>query len=342
MLHSTRRLITEALHPLERGALLDIVSSRGGPADAEALLPVFLADPAANGDLIDPVARHGSRAMVERLYDRFVDGDRLMDGADPGLLWAFGWAGLEEARPMLFHYACEPNWDAAPTAIDGLVHLSPAGLEDEVRAAVKACVGKALFAEYLPALAGWIGDADLVDRFLVDDGKTELPSTDCLAGVILAVGLLGTAGRKRLHDLFWADFYPMIWGDQPAAVGRAMRMTGLGVADLADELRARLAATDDPPPHWWFSIVRAMAEDQIATYDTPPAWRFLPPPEGPLDLHRSVFGPNGGWDEGLAHEAQQRLGPDGDWLSHEIHRLRRPIEDLIVWDALSAELAAAS
>lgn len=342
MLHATRRLLNRPLHPLERAATIDLVSLRGGPEDAEALLPLLLADPLAHGDLIDPVARHGEAAMVERLFDRFVADGRLIEGASVDLLWAFGWAGLEQARPVLFAHAQEPNWDAAPAAVDGLVHLPPDGLEAEVRAAVGACVGRMLFAEYLPALAGWIGDTELIDRFLVDDGKTELPSTDCMAGVILAVGLLGPAGRQRLHELFWANHYPMIWGDQPDATGRAMRMTGLGVAELATELRTRIAASDEEPPFWWFVLVKVMAEHQIATCETPPAWRFLPPPERPLDLHRALFGPNDDWDEGLAHEARQRLGSDVEWLSHEIHQLRRPLEDLIWRDQLLAELDACS
>lgn len=342
LLQATCRLLTETLHPIERAAATELVSRRGGPEDAEALLPLLLDDPVAHADFIDPVVRHGDRAMVERLFDRFVANDRLIDGAPDALLWAFGWAGLEQARPMLFHYACEQNWDAAPAAVDGLVHLSPSGMETEVRTAVETCVGKSLFAEYLPALAGWIGDAELVDRFLVDDGKTELPSTDCMAGVILAVGLLGPAGRQRLYDLFWANHYPMIWSDQPCATGVAMRMTGLGVAELAAELRARLAASAEAPPHWWFALVKVMADHQIGSHDAPPPWRFLPPPETPLDLHRALFGPNDGWDEGLDHHAFHRLDQDGGWLQHEIHNLRRPIEDLIRREALEAELGGYS
>jgi len=268
-----------------------------------------------------------------------VDGDRLADEADPRLLWAFGWAGLENARPVLLHYTGEMTWDTAPAAVDGLVHLSPAGMENEVRAAVATCVGQNLFPEYLPALAGWIGDAELVDHFLTNDHTA--PSTDCMAGVILGVALLGPAGRQRLHDLFWADHYPMIWSDQPHATGVAMRMTGLGVADLAAELRSRIAASEERLPFWWFALVKVMADHQTATRDVPPAWRFLPPPESPLDLHRALFGPNDGWDEGLNHHAFHRLGPDGEWLAGEIHDLRRPIGDLIRRDALMAELSPA-
>ena len=336
MLHATRRLLTDDLHPLERGAATELVSLRGGAEDAEALLPLLLADPVAHADLVDPVARHGDRAMTERLFDRFVADGRLVEGAPEALLWAFGRAGLERARSMLFRYACEPNWDTAPAAVDGLVHLSPDGLEEQVRGAVGTCVGKSLFAEYLPALAGWIGDADLIDRFLVDDHTS--PSTDCMSGVVLGVGLLGAAGREKLHTLFWRDQYPMIWGDATVATGCAMRMTGLGVAELAAELRARLAASAEAPPHWWFAQVKVMAEYQIATHDAPSAWDFLPPPEAPLDLHRALFGPNDGWDEGLDHHAFHRLGQDGGWLQHEIHNLRRPIEDLIFRHALAAEL----
>lgn len=337
MLRSTRRLLSDAFDPLERAALVEVVSTRGGRADAEALAPLLLADPVKHGDLVDPVARHGDAALVRDLHRRFVDGERLVEDAPHALLWAFGWAGLEEARAMLFRHACETNWDTAPAAVDGLVQLSPAGLEDAVREAVQTCVGKNLFAEQLPALAGWIGDAALVDAFLADDHAA--PSTDCMAGVILAVGLLGAEGRSRLHDLFWASEYPMIWSDAPHPTGLAMRLTGLGVADLAAELRARIAASQEVLPHWWFVIVGNMAEHQVAQHAAPPLWRFLPPPESPLALHRAVFGPNDAYDEDLGHHAFHRLGPDGDWMSGEIGALRRPIEDLIRRDVLAAELA---
>ena len=339
MLRSTRRLLTEDVHALERSALIEVVSARGDAADAEALAPRLLADAEPQWDLLDPVVRHGDAATVERLHDRFVTGDRLAEGAAPELLWAFGWAGLERARPMLFDYAREMNWDTAPAAVDGLVQLSPAGLEDEVRAAVETCVDRNLFPEYLPALAGWIGDAELVDRFL-HDGHTS-PSTDCMAGVVLAVGLLGAAGRPRLHELFWNGPYPSIWYEPVGAAGRALRLTGLGVADLAAELRTRLEDPELKPPHWWFVLVRDMARHQVETHDAPPVWRFLPPSEPPLVLHRALFGPNDGWDESLSHHAFHRLEGDGEWLSGEIHDLRRPIEDLIRRDALIAELTRA-
>ncbi len=338
MLHATRRLLSEPLHPLERRAALELLSLRGSAADAEALLPVLLAEPAANADLIDPVVRLGDAAMVRLLHDRFVDGERLVEGADPALLWAFGWAGLEDVRPMLFRYACEQNWDTAPAAVDGLVHLTPDGMESQVRAAVEACVGRNLFPEYLPALAGWIGDTELLDRFLVEDGRTMTPSTDCMAGVILGVGLLGPVGRSRLHDLFWASEYPVIWLDQPDAAVAAMRMTGLGIGALAGELRARAASTEGELPHWWFVIVEAMARRVIATRSLAPAWRFLPDAESPLQLHAALFGPNDLIAEDLGHLAFHRGGRNGEWLASQIHDLRAPIEDLIRRDALVAEL----
>lgn len=340
MLHTTRRLLTETLHPLERSAALELVSLRGGAEDAEALLPLLLADPVANGDLVDPVARYGGPALAGRLFDRFVAAGRLVEGAPASLLWAFGWAGLEQARQVLFTHACEQNWDAAPAAVDGLVQLPPDGMEAQVREAVQTCVGKWLFAEYLPALAGWIGDEELVDRFLVDDGRTELPSTDCMAGVVLAVGLLGRAGRERLRDLFWNGPYPSIWYESVRATGRAMRLTGLGVLDLATELRARLADPDLKADHWWFVLVRDMAKHQAGTHGAPPVWRFLPPSESPSDLHRAVFGPNNAWDENLGHLAQQRLDLDGDWLFGQIADLNRLLREVIVREALLVELGS--
>lgn len=339
MLHATRRLLTEDVHPFERSALVEIVATRGGPADAEALAPRLLADAEPRWDLLDPVVRHGDPALVGGLYDRFVVDERLIKGADPQLLWAFGWAGLEHARPMLFHYAREPNWDAAPAAVDGLVHLSPAGMEDEVRAAVAACVDRNLFPEYLPALAGWIGDVALVDRFLRDGGG-ETPSSDCMAGVILAIGLLGPAGRDRLHHLFWTSDSPWIWNENPRPTGLAMRLTGLGVVDLARELRARLE-TDAEPAHWWFSIVRCMAAQQAAAWSAPAPYRFAPPPERPLELWSAVFGQDDTLEEDLGYIAHQRLGLNGEWLSGEIADLRAPLERLVVQEALLAELARA-
>lgn len=338
MLNATRRLLSGSLHPLERGAALELVSLRGGAEDAEALLPQLLADPAANEGLVDPIARHGGAAMVGTLFDHFVSGGRLVEGAPVQLLWAFGWAGLDQARSMLFTHACEQNWDAAPAAVDGLVQLPFDGMEDHVRAAVGTCVGQWLFAEQLPALAGWIGDVELIDRFLVDDRKTQLPSTDCMAGVVQAIGLLGPAGRQRLHDLFWNGPYPSIWYEPVRETGRAMRMTGLGVLDLAEELQVRLRTPDLEVEHWWWVLIRDMAEHQTALHGAPPVWRFLPPDEPALDIHRALFGPGEGWGDGLAESARDRLGQDGLWLSEELGALRRPIVELISRQALLAEL----
>lgn len=347
MLNSTRRLLTEDLHPFERSALVEIVASRGGRADAAALSPRLLTDAEPQWDLLGPVVRHGDAAMAGRLYDRFVVADRLIDRADPQLLWAFGWAGLESARPMLFHYAREPDWgaapgardwDMAPAAVNGLVHLSPAGMEDEVRAAVEACVGRTFFPEHLPALAGWIGDAELIDRFLIDDHTS--PSSTCMAGVILAIGLLGPAGRDRLHRLFWTSDYPWVWNETPRSTGLAMRLTGLGVADLARELRTRLE-TDAEPQHWWFSIVRCMAAQQTAAWSAPAPYRFAPPAERPLEMWTAVFGQNDTLEEDLGDIAHQRLGLNGEWLSGEIADLREPLERLVRQEALLAELAPA-
>jgi len=338
MLHATRRLLTEDLHPLEREALVSVVSVRGGGEDAEALFRHLLGDPAANRDLLDPVVRQGDAAMVQQLHDRFVDADRLVEGADPKLLWAFGWAGLEQARPMLFRHACEMNWDTAPAAVDGLVHLSPVGLEDEVRAAVASCGGRNFFPEYLPALAGWIGDVDLIDPFLRDSGG-ENPSSDCMAGIILAIGLLGPAGRGRLHDLFWTSHHPSIWNDQPRATGVAMRAVGLTTAELAIELRSRLKASEAEPPHWWFCLVRAMGSQQVVDRGHPAAWRFLPPPEPLPDLWTALFG--GGYGEGLGQLASDRLASEGGWINKEYFELQRAIETLIPHEILAAELTEA-
>lgn len=342
MLHSTRRLLTGNLHPLERDAAVELVSQRGGPEDAEALLPRLLDADEPDWSLIDPVVRCGDRAMVEALYDRFVKGGELAEGADPDLLWAFGWAGLGRARPMLFRSVLEMDWDLAPRALDGLVHLSPKGLEDQVRAAVRPLVGQSVFAEFVPALAGWIGEAELLDPFVYYDGRTLTPSTTCMSGVVLGLGLLGPAGRSRLSHLFWEDQYPMIWDDAARATGMAMRMTGLTVTDLAAELRTRLASSDDSPEHWWFVLIRDMAAHQARTHATPAAWRFLPPSEPALDLFHAVFGPDGGWtDDSLPELAMKRLGLDAEWLSGEIHDLRRPILDLVARDVLLAEMDAA-
>ena len=72
MLHATRRLLTDDLHPLERGAATELVSLRGGAEDAEALLPLLLADPVAHADLVDPVAPPGDRALTQPLLGRIV------------------------------------------------------------------------------------------------------------------------------------------------------------------------------------------------------------------------------------------------------------------------------
>jgi hypothetical protein len=190
MLEVTRELIRRhgrgaaGEHDVWVRAAVRAIRRHGGPADAAALLPLLLDDPAAGGALLPVLACHGDRSTAAALlgvHDR-----------NPEVLHAVGYLGHEDAALILWEYALHGDWDAQCAAVLGLVHLRCDGID--VAAQLRRHEGCGLFPELLPALAVKTGDPSWARRLL--QWGTTYASTDCNGGLLLGLALLGGSGRR--------------------------------------------------------------------------------------------------------------------------------------------------
>ncbi|MBA4000818.1 hypothetical protein [Brevundimonas sp.] len=340
MLNATRRLVAEPglRHP-ERDALMDVIAVLGTSEDAEALLSVLMAAPDDHYGLVDLLVRLGDLPMVERLHNAFVADGALKSGAPHDLLWAFGWAGMDQTRDMLFRYAVGPEWHESTSAVLGLLHLPLDGLEDHIRQTAAACFGKSLFHEYLPALVGRMGDEDLMHRLIAD--AREHASTDCFAGILLGAALLGPPGRAVFEDMVW-DLSLESGLNQAQATAMGMDLLGMTIGDLTRWLRTRIAEAPETIEHRHFSTLREIA---LCYVSSPPAFsplRFMPPRrERLIDVWRAVMGDDILGKDRLAEIADRMVGADASWMRDEFRALERRIEWQMHDEALLADLPPA-
>ena len=337
MLNATRRLVAEpGLRRPERDALLDVIAVLGTPEDAEALLPVFMAAPEDHNDLIDPLVRLGDSPMAGRLHAAFVAEGALKPGAPWDLLWAFGWAGMEQTRDMLFRYAVGPEWHESASAVLGLLHLPLDGLEGDIRSAAAACFGKSLFQEYLPALVGRIGDVDLMHRLIAD--AREHASTDCFAGILLGAALLGPPGRDVFEDMVW-DLSLESGLHQARATAMGMGLLGMTVTDLTTWLRTRIAEAPETLKHQHFSTLRKIVMCHVSSPPSSSALRFMPPRrERMIDVWRAVVGDDILGKDSLTEIAHRMFSEDASWMRDEFVALEARIESRMYDEALLADL----
>ena len=339
MLNATRRLVAEPglRHP-ERDALLDVIAVLGTAEDAEALLPVFLAAPDEQYDLVDTLVRLGELPMAERLHAAFVADNALKRGAPHDLLWAFGWAGMDRTRDMLFRYAVGPEWHESTSAVLGLLHLPLDGLEDDIRRAAE-CFGKSLFQEYLPALVGRIGDVELMHRLIAD--AREHASTDCFAGILLGAALLGPPGRAVFEDMVW-DLSLESGLHQARATAMGMGLLGMTVTDLTTWLRTRIAEAPETLKHQHFSTLRKIVMCHVSSPPSSSALRFMPARrERMIDVWRAVVGDDILGKDSLTEIADRMVSDDASWMRDEFRTLERRIEIQMYDEALLADIPRA-
>ncbi|MCP2327974.1 hypothetical protein HDA40_006481 [Hamadaea flava] len=220
-------------------AAVGVILRHGSPSDADALLPVFLAQPDAGRHLVPVLAKHGDQSTAGRLLAELTDDGRLRDGVPAEVLHAVGLLGYEPAEQMLWQYA-EGPYDEAMNASLGLLHLPCRGVRAEVAAALERHQGAALFPEFLPALAAKTGDPSWLGR-LAAWGE-DAASTDCNGGLILGIALHGDRARATFTRLLWDPRWEANGGgtgsDRWAYAGA--RVLGLTMSDLYTGLRARL------------------------------------------------------------------------------------------------------
>lgn len=248
MLSVTRELI-DGIRAAPPGALsadvlararVGVVARDGGLEDANALLDVFLEDPTdyQRACALDAVMRTGDRDTARRLAAACLAGETLKEGVQEAVLHALGFLGYAEVRDVLWRCARDTlDYYRQKSAALGLLNLPCDGLEAGIEVAIRACAGKSLFPEFLPALASKVGNPELLP-FLLDLGRTTA-STDCNCGLVYGIALFGAAGRpyfdQLLFDSRWEAFQSATGTGWWACHG--FRHLGGSLAALARQLR---------------------------------------------------------------------------------------------------------
>ncbi|MGW3917526.1 hypothetical protein ACWEBX_39570 [Streptomyces sp. NPDC005070] len=223
----------------------EAVLRHGGPADAEALLPLFLSAPSAHEALVPVFARHGDRRLAARLLEATVDGGRLREDVPTDVLHAVGRLGYTPATPLLWEHVEGLHYVARDACL-GLLHLPCEDLRGAIAEALEKYEGSAPFPEFLPVLAPKTEDPAWLER-LVAWGEDHA-SVDCNGGLILGISLHGERARTAFTRLLWNDR----WEACGTGTGSALwtyagtRVLGLGLPQLYADLRARLHADADP------------------------------------------------------------------------------------------------
>ncbi|MFE1440600.1 hypothetical protein [Streptomyces sp. NPDC058739] len=285
----------------------EAVLRHGGPADARALLPLFLSAPAAHEALVPVFARHGERRLAESLLEATIDGGRLRDGVPSGVLHAVGRLGYAPAASLLWDHLDGSHYVSRDACL-GLLHLPCDELRGVIAEALEKHEGSALFPEFLPVLAPKTNDPAWLDR-LVAWGENHA-SVDCNGGLILGISLHGDRARAAFARLLWNDR----WEACGTSTGSALwtyagtRVLGLGLPQLYADSRARLHADADPDVQRdalrsFITLLRlrcadvwtgvASAETRAESLDTLYSVLFSPTPDGRdtlTELADRVFG----------------------------------------------------
>jgi hypothetical protein len=291
ILRATEALI-DLVEPRIRGsasraiACARAIERRGGLADAEALLPVFLAVPARGEYLLGPLMFAGDASVARRLLDACCDERGLRPGMPAGLLHLFGYHGLTEALPILWRYArgdaevCGSYNEVARTngpAVRGLLHLPCDPIRDEIEEAVRSCVGRGYFPAFLPALAARTGNPDLLAT--LDVIRCAGPAEQD-EGIVLGTALFGEAGRARFEEL--------VWTGTDSEVFDGLCIQGISVADVFDAWRERVETGVDPIRGLY--VLQALLWYRQSTWHT--GFRFAPhPPDTFVELYERIFAP---------------------------------------------------
>lgn len=193
--------------PASIAPLAEAITYGGTWRDADALLPIVLAhkEEVWVGEIWHAIAALGNESHGNALSAAFTEGHRLKPGVDESLLEALGRLQVRAAYPMLWDYALQSeDYCECKHAVLGLLHTSDAR-EEAIAGAISNCMGKHLFAEFVPALVCKLHErASWLSR-LYELGNA--CSTDCNAGIVLAFSLCAEEGRpwflRAITDPDW-------------------------------------------------------------------------------------------------------------------------------------------
>ncbi|MER7076802.1 hypothetical protein [Saccharopolyspora kobensis] len=287
---------------------MDVVVRHGSRADAEALLPVFLAAPEERAELVRVLARHGDAALAGRLLAECVDAGRLRPGVPAEVLSALGILELENAEELLWTHAAKPDdHDIGLHAALGLLHLPCTGVREEIARALEKHEGQAFFPEFLPALATKTQDPSWLHR-LVAWGE-QGASTDCNGGLVLGIAMHGQVADTEFRRLLWNPRWEAEGGgtgtDFWAYAG--CRVLGLDLAQLHAEVRQ---ATEPADARHRLAVFHGLAKRWAER-----RWPALSAASEPRESHREMLALLFGWS--TPHRDDSLTGWAADLLGHD-------------------------
>jgi hypothetical protein len=219
--------------------------------------------------VLDAIMRIGNRDTANRMVSTCLANGELKEGMPADVLHALGFLGYSEARDVLWAHAQNADFYTQRSATLGLLNLSCTGLERQIEAAIRSCVGESLFPEFLPALARQANNPDLLQT-IFDLGRTTA-STDCNGGIVYGIALYGEVGRAYFNQLL---FDPS-WEAHSSGTGtqvwayHGFRHLCESLADLARQLRTQHAALQSEDWEYRLLIWLKLAEFWLGEWLSP-------------------------------------------------------------------------
>ncbi|MEJ8307088.1 hypothetical protein [Saccharibacillus sacchari] len=220
-------------------AYMNVIVKHGDIEDAKALFELWTALPEdyTNELLLRGIGAHGDAGLAQRLYAYSIERGVLKTGLPDETLLTLGYMGVEAATEQLLQMVSINDWHVSANACLGLLHLSCASYEEEIREMLKASFGEALFKEFLPALAHKVADRSIVPELFEWGEKTA--SVDCNAGLILGIACFGAEEKETIRRILWSPN----WEAHGKGTGTgywsciAMQHVGLTFAEMVEDVK---------------------------------------------------------------------------------------------------------
>jgi hypothetical protein len=317
------------------GARVRLIAQHGGLEDADALLRFFLEAPTdyRRESVLEAVMRLGNLDTAQALATACLDGHHLKDGVCDDVLRALGYLGYEEARDVLWNCAQNGSWTQHCEASLGLLNLSCVGLERDISDAIRACIGRNLFPEFLPILAHKTGDSDLPE-LLFGMGESTA-SSDCNGGLVYGIALYGEIGAPYFDRLIFSPQWEA-WGPGTgtgAWTYEGYRHLNRRLVELALAIRRNHASV--PFDQWECQLQTWVALADRFLSDPFPVVRGAPhPSESATDIYHAAFG----WSSPDRDDSLIGLTQSDGWVSSErVRALAVRLADRLSYEVLRDE-----
>ena len=280
----------------DRQQAIEVIVENGGREEIDYLIYHLTHAIEPQGDVCEVILRMGTHEDGQHIW-QWTKRQNWAQIPEQ-VFHLLGYLGVEECTKAIWTQArgSDFHWRQREACF-GLAHLTCDEIRDHIYKEIKKCLTKPLFQEYVPMLASKTGHQELAQEML--DAGSKLVSTDCNAGLVLGLALMGEVNRFRqaVLDPNWES---MDTGTGTiAATILAVQILGRSIID------------------WWFETEKnAYTIEFFVTllgrirHETYCPIRFAPPwVDSPQDLHNRLIVTPGGLLESIANLPPQRQTP---------------------------------